>query len=67
MVMAIEHNGQTYYDTKEASNFLGVSRQTLLSYHDSYGLIPLKRGLSPKNYYKLTELQRIKEDRESFK
>lgn len=65
--MPTDFNGEIFYNTQEACEYLGISRQTLTSYRKHYGLKPRKKGLSTINYFPLKELQKIKEDRETLK
>lgn len=65
-MMPVTINGETCYSTGEACTYLGVSRETLNNYVGRYGLTRYRKGLSNTKYYKLSDLQRIKQDRESW-
>lgn len=67
MIMPIQLEGETYYSTKEACQFLSVTRQTLDSYREKFNLETRKKGFSTTNYYKLSDLQHIKDERERLK
>lgn len=59
-------NNETYYSTGEACEYLGVSRETLNTFPNRYGLKKYRKGALVTNYYKLTDLEDIKKQRESF-
>jgi excisionase family DNA binding protein len=62
--MPIEVKGETYLNAKEASSYLGVSRETLNNYVNAKRIKRYKQGIGRTAYYKQTELDRLLEMRE---
>jgi excisionase family DNA binding protein len=62
--MTIQINGDTYLDTKEAMDYLGVSRPTLDALVDDGRLKRYKQGIRRLNYYKQADLNKLLEMRE---
>lgn len=62
--MPIDVNGETYLNTSEAMNFLGVSRTTLDAMVSDGRVRRYKQGVRRLNYFKQSELARLLEFRE---
>lgn len=58
--MPIEINQETYLSTKEACNYLGVSRETLNNMVQDGSLQKYKQGFARTVYYKQTELDNLR-------
>jgi len=61
--MPMQIKGETYYSTQEACSYLGVSRETLNNLVQAGRLQRYKQGFARTVYYKLTELDTIRDMR----
>lgn len=64
MAMPTIINNETYYSTREAMDYLGISRPTLDSLVDSGTLRRFKQGIRRTIYYRKADLDQILEVRE---
>ncbi len=61
--MPVVIDGETYLNTSEACEHLGVSRETLNNYVNAGRLHRYKRGIGRTAYYKQSDLDRLLEMR----
>jgi len=63
--LVFQENGETYYTVKEASEYLGISRQALNGYVRRNKLQKYERTLARRVFFKKSELDRMKAIRPS--
>ena len=61
--MPVEIKGNIYYTTQEATDYLGVSRDTIYNLVNEGRLTQYKQGIRRQVYYLKTQLDEIKEIR----
>jgi excisionase family DNA binding protein len=58
--MPIEMNGETYYSTEEACNYLGITRDTINRMTKDGRLNKYRQGFARTVYYRKSELDNLK-------